>query len=306
MKKSQILAALLVLALLSGVAALHFKGGSEKGTAMENQPSSRGDSQNLDSTEVEEPKSHSCALWTNTSFEPVNAGGGWSVSGTDGTKFNEALELVPEVDYNEMKSYGKALIKDWPREMGIKPPCILAGESVVFISNRTAKARFSFTVSKKFVIARRGDFPAGEVYLADYVIPIRNTSWIVDENVLTVNESDFLKTGGMIPRKTRLTAACSCTQGELTKAIEDSIFKAGFEQAEVWWEPSENEYFKPVMARLYKKDGQYLYVEVSEVKGTGLLRVFMTMGNEGLAKAAGGMFSATTLKEPLAVHELHD
>jgi hypothetical protein len=275
---------------------------------MENQPFSGDDSQNLNSTEVEKPKSPSCTLISNTSFELANAGGGAMIfNATSGKSlFFMGMELTHEVHLLEGKSYGKVFSKDGPKELGIKPPCALTGEWAVFVSNRTSTARFSYTIRGKSVLGQFRNFPAGKIYLAQYMVPIQNGSWKIMENIITINESDFLKTGGMILRMRRLTATCSCNPEELAQAFQRSIEESGFERVKNWWEPRENEDFKPVMVALYRKDEQYLYVEVAEVKNTGLLRVFMAMGNEELTKAAAEIFSATVLKEPLAVHELHD
>ncbi|ACS33565.1 hypothetical protein [Thermococcus gammatolerans] len=46
------------------------------------------------------------------------------------------------------------------------------------------------------------------------------------------------------------------------------------------------------MAGLYRKGSRYLYVEVAEVKGRGLLRVFMAMGEEETLKPYVEVFSA--------------
>ena len=45
------------------------------------------------------------------------------------------------------------------------------------------------------------------------------------------------------------------------------------------------------MADLYRKGDRYLYVEVAEVKGRGLLRVFMAMGEEETLKPYVEVFS---------------
>ncbi len=304
MKKVQILAALLVFALLSGVAALHLKGGSGKKAMTEDMPSPGTNPQDSTPIETEKPEVPSCTLISNTSFELANAGGGATIfNATSGKSlFFMGLELTPEVHFLERKSYGKVFSRDWPKELGIRPPCAFTGEWEVFVSNRTATARFSYSIRGKLVLGQFRDFPAGKVYLAQYIIPIQNGSWKIIENIVTINESDFLKTGGMIPRMRRLTATCSCNLEEFAQAFQRSIEKAGFERVENWWEPQENEDFKPVMIGLYRGGDQYLYVEIAEVKGTGLLRVFMAMGNEEVTRAAAEIFSATFPKRTSLQH----
>jgi len=72
MKKVQILAALLVFALFSGVVAIQFKGGSGKKAMTEDMPSPGTNPQDSTPIETEKPEVPSCTLISNTSFEPIN------------------------------------------------------------------------------------------------------------------------------------------------------------------------------------------------------------------------------------------
>ncbi len=90
---------------------------------------------------------------------------------------------------------------------------------------------------------------------------------------------------------TNLTALCACGSEDLIEALKASINSAGFEEVPLWRTPRENDCFKPLMADLYRKGDRYLYVEVAEVKGRGLLRVFMAMGEEETLKPYVEVFS---------------
>ncbi|WP_297464015.1 hypothetical protein [Thermococcus sp.] len=127
---------------------------------------------------------------------------------------------------------------------------------------------------------RSAELPAGKVYLASYVVPVENSSWTVYENIPIGNGTDFLKTGGIKGgRVTNITATCSRGSENLIEALKASIKDAGFEEVQPRRTPKENDCFKPLEVGLYRKGDQYLYVEISEVKGKGLLRVFMAMGS---------------------------
>ena len=291
MKKVQILAVLLVLALLSGVVALHFKGGTEKKATMGDQPSSGIGPQNSTSTETGKHEVPSCTLVSNTSFEPINGVVGWWVKdGTGRVVYGKDIEITPKVNFSEMKSYGTLLWVDWPAELGIKPPCLLAGDAFVSVSEAEVDADFKPPCPS---LRRSAKLSSGKVYLASYVVPVKNSSWTVYENIPIGNGTDFLKTGGIRGgRVTNLTAVCSCESENLIKALKASIKAAGFEEIPLWKTPEENDCFKPLMAELYRKGSQYLYVEVTGVKGRGLLRVFMAMGDEEILKPYVELFSA--------------
>jgi hypothetical protein len=77
--------------------------------------------------------------------------------------------------------------------------------------------------------------------------------------------------------------------------LDDAIKAKGFEEVILEKKPTENEYFKPLSAKLYRKDDQYLYVEFAQVKGMDLVRVLMIMGNETVVKAYAEAFTAGSI-----------
>jgi len=50
------------------------------------------------------------------------------------------------VNLSEMKSYGKLLWVGWPAELGIKPPCPLAGDAFISVSEAEVRANLSLPV----------------------------------------------------------------------------------------------------------------------------------------------------------------
>ncbi|WP_297464012.1 hypothetical protein [Thermococcus sp.] len=130
MKKARILVALLVLALLPGVAALHFRGDTWKKTTVENHSPSGTELQGLSQTEPKKPEVPSCTPISNTSFEPTNGVVGWWIKDGAGREVcGKDIEITPKVDLKNVKSYGKLLWFEWPGGDGMKPPRVLAGDT---------------------------------------------------------------------------------------------------------------------------------------------------------------------------------
>ncbi|ACS33564.1 Hypothetical protein TGAM_1062 [Thermococcus gammatolerans EJ3] len=229
MKKVQILAALLVFALFSGVVAIQFKGGSGKKAMTEDMPSTGTNPKDSTPIETEKPEVPSCTLISNTSFEPINGVVGWWIKdGTGRTAYGKDIEITPKVNLSEMKSYGKSLWVDWPAELGIKPPCPLVGDAFISVSEAEVDADFKPPCHS---LKRSAKLPPGKVYLASYVVPVKNSSWTVYENIPIGNGTNFLKTGGIQGgRVTNLTAVCSCGSEGLIEALKASIKAAGFEE----------------------------------------------------------------------------
>ncbi|WP_371731687.1 hypothetical protein [Thermococcus sp. ES12] len=244
-----------------------------------------------------------CTLETEPQFTHANAWTGWSVRELVDNRmmeFSDFLEFVPKVSLSEGTSSGYLHTEDWPAKMGILPECTVAGSAVFFENNDTARGMYYPVVAGNRGEIKRQDIelPAGDVYFAHYVIPTKNTTWEVTENLANSNGTDFLMSGGISERRrTGLTGTCTCPVEAVIAQLDDAMKAKGFEEVILEKKPTENEYFKPLSAKLYRKDDQYLYVEFAEVKGMDLVRVLMIMGDEETVKAYAEAFTAGSIGE---------
>ncbi|NJE85107.1 hypothetical protein E3E23_04595 [Thermococcus sp. CX2] len=247
-----------------------------------------------------------CSLKTEPLFTPINAWVGWSIGQLkNGTvlKFADLPDYVPNVSLGSEKSTGILYGDDWPAEMGIRPKCIIAGSSTFFQNNGTAIGMYypypmpSGTPCKD-VKRTNVLLPAGNIYFADYVIPTANSTWEIRENIPNGNWTDFLKSGGIRGiRKTRITGGCTCPIDVVMRQLDKDIKAKGFGEVPLWMTPKENDCFKPLSVKLYRKDDQYLYVEFARVKGMDLVRVLMIMGSEEVVKAYAEAFTAGSIED---------
>ncbi|QDA31985.1 hypothetical protein FH039_10715 [Thermococcus indicus] len=239
-----------------------------------------------------------CTLETEPQFTHANAWTGWSVRELVDNRmveFTDFLEFVPKVSLSEGKSSGFLHAEDWPAEMGIAPKCTLAGSAVFFENNDTARGMYYPVVAGNRGAIKRQDLelPAGDVYFAHYVIPVKNATWEVTENLANSNGTDFLMSGGISERRrTGLTGTCTCPVEAVIAQLDDAIKAKGFGEVALERKPAENEYFRPLSAKLYRRGDDCLYVEFSEVKGMELVRVLMIMGDEEVVKAYAEAFTA--------------
>ncbi|ASJ14837.1 hypothetical protein [Thermococcus radiotolerans] len=255
-----------------------------------------------DSSEGIDYSTITCTLETEPQFTPANAWTGWSVRELVDNRmveFTDFLEFVPRVSLSEGTSSGFLHAEDWPTEMGIAPKCTLAGSAVFFENKDTGRGMYYPVVAGNRGAIKRQDIelPAGDVYFAHYVIPVKNATWEVTENLANSNGTDFLRSGGISERRrTQLTGACTCPVEAVIAQLDEAIKAKGFEEVTLEKKPAENEYFRPLSAKLYRRGDDYLYVEFAKVKDMDLVRVLMIMGDEEVVKAYAEAFTAGSVE----------
>lgn len=114
--------------------------------------------------------------------------------------------------------------------MGIAPKCTLAGSAVFFENNDTTRGMYyPVVVGNRGEIKRQDiELPAGDVYFAHYVIPLKNTPWEVTENLANSNGTDFLMSSGISERRrTQLTGTCTCPVEAVIAQLDDAITARG-------------------------------------------------------------------------------
>ncbi|NJE03716.1 hypothetical protein [Thermococcus sp. MV11] len=251
----------------------------------------------------EHPNTSACKLSMNPEFTPVNAWAGWSVRRPLGNlyvEYNDGLAIMPQFSPRNVSSEnppGALYGVDWPSRIGITPKCAIADGQVAFVTWNTKNATGAFcpTVRNKLCAINRQSplLPGGKVYLATYVIPRANTTWVIQENLACRGWNNFLEPATCGKRETTIRGACTCPTGTVINQLGNAINAAGFEEVSLEKKPVENDYFRPLSVKLYRKEGQYLYVEFAEVKGMDMVRVLMILGKkEEVVKAYAEAFTA--------------
>ncbi|WP_148882840.1 hypothetical protein [Thermococcus aciditolerans] len=244
-----------------------------------------------------------CGLKTEPEFKPINAWTGWSVRHPLGNlyiEYHDGLTIMPVFSVENIspeRPPGAVYGVDWPARIGITPKCAIAGSQVAFVtwSSKNATGSFCPTVrNKRCAINRQSPvLPGGKVYLATYMIPHANTTWAIQENLACRQWNDFLEPATCGKRETTIRGTCTCPVWAVIDQLEDAINATGFEEVPLEKKPAENDYFRPLSIKMYRRDNQYLYVEFTEIKGMDLIRVLMILGEgEEVVKAYAEGFTA--------------
>ncbi|QDA31989.1 hypothetical protein FH039_10750 [Thermococcus indicus] len=184
---------------------------------------------------------------------------------------------------------------NWTEELGIKPPCVLQGQSGLVdlrepgylllwpvLNHVDCNGPREVTPQKlKSSLA-----PAGKVYLAYYVVPTKEGEFRVYESIAW---------GGPVKFED-VKVKCTCSIETLMAKVDDAVKSAGFVQVPSWDISGSNEHLMPLGATMYRRGDDYLYVEFSEAKGMDLVRVLMIMGDEKTVKAYAEAFTAGSIE----------
>ena len=185
---------------------------------------------------------------------------------------------------------------NWTEELGIKPPCVLQGKSGIvelekegYILRWPVMNHVDCNGPREVTPQEITGFqvPQGRVYFAYYVIPTRRVEFRIYRSISWGGPVEFED----------VRVGCTCQMEKVVGELEKAIKVKGFEEVILEKRPTENEYFKPLSVKLYRRGDQYLYVEFSEVKGMDLVRVLMIMGDEKIVKAYAKAFTAGVIGE---------
>ncbi|NJD99898.1 hypothetical protein E3E26_08930 [Thermococcus sp. LS1] len=202
----------------------------------------------------------------------------------------------------------------WPEKFDMKPACTLGGFATYITANRSGEGYYwpslgnaTLEIHQRMCSIRRvstelpegprWELPSGNVYFAIQYIPTANSTWEISVLTPTKLWTDFKDYRIFDVKPVKLSADCTCSIETVMKTFDEKLREKGFRETELWMTPKENDCFKPLSVKLYRKGDKYLYVEFAQVKGMDLVRVLMIMGNETVVKAYAEAFTAGSVEQ---------
>ncbi|WP_346765145.1 hypothetical protein [Thermococcus sp. 18S1] len=246
------------------------------------------------------PMNHSdveCSL--NVSFQtPKNAQiGGWIdkriTEVTNGSEITlmDWFVVYPHMNLTSPPEGWNAYLIYWPEKFNLTLPCSMGGFTMALVGRESGQSFYQAVLRNETPPKHARDcwgegngrwleLPPGKAYFAVQYIPTANVTWKLTVLTPTRTWTDFRDYHIFFETPVELNATCTCPVETLVGRFEASIKAQGFKETELWTTPRENDCFKPLSAKLYRRGDEYLYVEFAQVKGLDLVRVLMVLAEE--------------------------
>ncbi|ASJ11718.1 hypothetical protein A3L14_01920 [Thermococcus thioreducens] len=243
-----------------------------------------------------QPKNTSVGKWIDNKITEVTNGSEITLK--------DWFAVYPHINRTSPPEGWNAYLIYWPEKFNLTLPCSIGGFTMALVGRKSGEsfyqaALINETFPKHETECWDGgkgrwlELPPGKAYFAVQFIPTANTTWKLTVLTPTKTWTDFRDYHIFIETPIELNATCTCPIETLVKRFETSIKAQGFEETELWTTPGENDCFKPLSVKLYRRGDEYLYVEFAQVKGLDLVRVLMVLSeDEGVVKAYAKAFSA--------------
>ncbi|AEK73684.1 hypothetical protein GQS_08950 [Thermococcus sp. 4557] len=220
-------------------------------------------------------------------------------------RFTENVLAFPGPGNNSTAS-GKMYLINWTEGLGITPPCTIQGGAAILENNVTAEGFHDLSLCiansseigltyagclRKERASFKTELPPGRVSMATYAVPTSSATWDRWDHVYCGRVIDYQSVCGHPELWLKnLTSPCHNSLDEVLKALKGKIESRGFE--EIGSERTGGQMFERVEVKLYRRDNEYLYVELAKVEEMDLVRVLMIMGDEKVVKAYAEAFTA--------------
>ncbi|NJE04384.1 hypothetical protein [Thermococcus sp. MV11] len=245
------------------------------------------------------------------SKQPENALiGGWidkritEVTNGSEITLDDWFVVYPHMNLTSPPEGWNAYLIHWPEKFNLTVPCSMGGFTMALVGRESGQSFYQAVLRNETPTKHARDcwgegngrwleLPPGKAYFAVQYIPTANATWKLTVLTPTRTWTDFRDYHIFFETPVKLEATCTCPIETLVERFEASIKAQGFEETELWTVPRENDCFKPLSIKLYRRGDEYLYVEFARVKGLDLVRVLMVLGeDEGVVKAYAEAFSA--------------